>query len=77
MHHLFVHKHTKAYIVMRHQFTHGTHRRPYSTYLDDEIADDSAIIGVHAGAESVENTGNSNFNFSLTFIRIPIKNTWK
>ena len=47
------------------------------TYLDDEIADHSTIIGVHAGAEGVENTGNSNFNFRLTFIRIPSKDTQK
>ena len=44
-------------------------------YLDDEVAYDSAIIGVHAGTEGVEDTSYSDLNLGLTLIGIPTS-TW-
>ena len=41
------------------------------TNLNNEVANDSTIIRMHPRTKRVENTRNTNFNFSLTFISIP------
>ena len=39
--------------------------------LNDEVADDSTIIGVHTRAECVENACHPDLDLGLTFISIP------
>mmetsp|Transcript_17404 Transcript_17404/g.40008 ORF Transcript_17404/g.40008 Transcript_17404/m.40008 type:complete len:237 (-) Transcript_17404:501-1211(-) len=38
--------------------------------LNDKIGDNSSVVGVHSRSESVENTGDTDVNFTLIFIRV-------
>lgn len=38
--------------------------------LDNEIGNDTAVVGVHAWAKGVEDAGNSDFNIVLVLVRI-------
>ena len=45
--------------------------------LNDEVADDSTIIGVHTRAECVENACHPDLDLGLTFISIPDTTYWE
>jgi hypothetical protein len=45
------------------------------TYLDDEVADDAAVVGVHAGAEGVEDAGHAHLQAQLRLVRVPVPTT--
>ena len=41
-------------------------------YLDDEVAHDSAVVGVHARTECVEDAGYPHLHLGLALVRIPV-----
>lgn len=43
------------------------------THLNDEVADDSTVVGVHARAESVENSGDAHLQVQLRLVGIPVR----
>ena len=43
----------------------------HPTYLDDEVADHSAVVGVHAGPEGVEDAGHAHLQVQLRLVGVP------
>ena len=41
-------------------------------YLNDKVANNSAVVRMHAWAECVEYTSHAHFNVTLTLICIPL-----